>query len=63
MPEPDHAVSKEQVDRNKNSTCHPKRNVDREIDQSPVGGQRSEGPGTENVKDEGADNEQDQNNS
>ena len=57
----DDAVRHEKVDRHEHGTRHPERDIDREIDHRPVGSQRGESPGTDNVKNEGADNEQDQN--
>jgi hypothetical protein len=63
MPEFDDAVRQEQVNCDKNGTCYPKRNVDRKIDQYPVGSQLGKGPGTKKVKNNGTDSEQNQNNS
>ena len=63
MAEADDAVGHEQVDRDEDETRDGERDVDGEVDHAPVRRQRRERPGTENVKEDGTDDQQDQDDS
>jgi len=61
MPEPYYAIGHEQVDHDENDAGNNKCDIDCVVDHSPIRSQWSECPWTEKMKNEGADNEQDQN--
>ena len=59
----DDAIGHETVDGNEDNARHPEGNVDREVDQAPIGGQGGQVPRAQNVKKDRANDQNDQCNS